>query len=330
MNYIELTRKQITSIANEYSFTATNVEKVTRLCGILDDLTTIESFKGKLALKGGTAINLALIPSLPRLSVDLDLDLAIDCSKDEMLLLRQQLDLFLSSYCIERGYTLGKRESYSLCSYELLYDTVTGSRDKIKLDINYLARCHVFQPVESSINHPFNPNQPLKVFHLRDVEIFGSKIGAFFERTKPRDLYDLYSLSQSNLLKSNEEKTLLRKCAVFYSTIGNENNNNWLEKDVDGLTQMSFSKIRSQLLPMLRIKAGVYPKEKIELAVADYVKSVMQMDEVDKEFIARFQSCDYQPQLLFGPQMNHLEHHPVALATLSKMLTSHSHTFSRF
>lgn len=43
MNYIELTRKQITSIANEYSFTATNVEKVIRLCGILDDLTTIES-----------------------------------------------------------------------------------------------------------------------------------------------------------------------------------------------------------------------------------------------------------------------------------------------
>lgn len=227
--------------------------------------------------------------------------------------------MVLSSYCIERGYTLGRRESYSLCSYELLYDTVTGSRDKIKLDINYLARCHVFEPVKSSINHPFDANQTLKVFHLRDVEILGSKMGAFFERTKPRDLYDLYSLSQSNLLKSNEEKTLLRKCAVFYSTIGNENNDNWLEKDVDNLTQMSFSKIRSQLMPMLRIKVGAYPKEKIELAVADHVKSVMKLDDKDKEFIMRFQSGDYQPQLLFGPQMKHLEHHPVALATLSKM-----------
>lgn len=72
-------------------------------------------------------------------------------------------------------------------------------------------------------------------------------------------------------------------------------------------------------MPMLRIKAGAYPKEKIELAVADYVKSVMQLDDIDKEFITRFQSGDYQPQLLFGSQMNHLEHHPVALATLSKM-----------
>lgn len=74
MNSIELTRKQITAIADEYSFTATNVEKVIRLCGILDDLSTIDLFKGKLALKGGTAINLVLIPDLPRLSVDLDLD----------------------------------------------------------------------------------------------------------------------------------------------------------------------------------------------------------------------------------------------------------------
>lgn len=72
LNSIELTRKRITAIAEDYSFTATNVEKVIRLCDILDDLSSIESFKGKLALKGGTAINLVLIPDLPRLSVDLD------------------------------------------------------------------------------------------------------------------------------------------------------------------------------------------------------------------------------------------------------------------
>lgn len=318
MNPIELTRKQIAAIADEYSFTATNVEKVIRLCSILDDLSTVESFKGKLALKGGTAINLVLIPGLPRLSVDLDLDLAIDCSKEEMLLIRQQLDESLSDYCIEQGYILGKRERYSLCSYELLYDTVTGSRDKIKLDINYLARCHVFEPALSSIIHPFFKDTHIKVFHLQAVEIFGSKMGAFFERTKPRDLYDLYSLSQSELMKSDEEKTLLRKCAVFYSTIGNDSQENWLGRDIDQLTQMNFSKIRSQLLPMLRIKAGAYPKEKIENAVADFVKSVMQLDEADKEFIVRFQSGDYRPELLFGAQMEHLEHHPVALATLSK------------
>ena len=68
-----------------------------------------------------------------------------------------------------------------------------------------------------------------------------------------------------------------------------------------------------------RIKAGAYPKAKIEDAVADFVKSVMQLDEADKDFIERFQSGEYCPELLFGTQMKHLEHHPVALATLSKV-----------
>ena len=319
MNSIELTIERVAAIAKEYSFTATNVEKVIRLCSILDDLNAIETFRGKLALKGGTAINLVLIPGLPRLSVDLDLDLAIDCPKEEMLQYREQLDNSLSAYCIEQGYVLGKRESYSLCSYELLYNTVTGSRDKIKLDINYLARCHVFAPSVSNISHPFDQGTTLQVFHLRDVEILGSKIGAFFERTKPRDLYDLFSLSRSGLMASEEERNRLRKCAVFYSTIGDDSCENWLNKDVDSLTQMSFGKIRSQLLPMLRIKAGAYPKAVIENSVASFVKSVMQFDEDDKEFIARFHEGDYRPELLFGPQSAHLLHHPVALATLGKM-----------
>lgn len=322
MSRFDLTRKQITTIAEEYSFTATNVEKVIRLCKILDDLNTIEAFKGKLALKGGTAINLVLIPRLPRLSVDLDLDLAIDCSKEEMLQLRQDMDESLTVYCDEQGYSINKRESYSLCSYELLYDTVTGSRDKIKLDINYWARCHVYPSIESKVLHPFDTSSTIGVFHLRDVEIFGSKIGTFFERTKPRDLYDLYSLSQSGLMRSDNEKALLRKCAVFYSTIGNDSDENWLNKDIDSLTQMSFGKIRSQLLPMLRIKAGAYPKEKIELSVADYVKSVMKLDDKDREFIKLFRSGEYRPELLFGIENKHLEHHPVALSTLDKIKNS--------
>jgi hypothetical protein len=114
----------------------------------------------------------------------------------------------------------------------------------------------------------------------------------------------------------------LRKCAVFYSTIGNDSDENWLNKDIDSLTQMSFGKIRSQLLPMLRIKAGAYPKEKIELSVADYVKSVMKLDDKDREFIKLFRSGEYRPELLFGIENKHLEHHPVALSTLDKIKNS--------
>ena len=69
---------------------------------------------------------------------------------------------------------------------------------------------------------------------------------------------------------------------------------------------------------MLRIKSGAYPKELVEQSVSDYLNTIIQLDEADKEFISKFHKGDYQPKLLFGPAMEHLEEHPVALSTLGK------------
>ena len=70
----EYDKRHIQQIAAENSYTATNVEKVIRLCLILEDLNRLDEFADKLLLKGGTAINLVAFGKLPRLSVDLDLD----------------------------------------------------------------------------------------------------------------------------------------------------------------------------------------------------------------------------------------------------------------
>ena len=69
---IDLSKKSIVRIANETSFIKDNVEKVMRLIDILETLFSSE-WKDKLALKGGTAINL-FFRNLPRPSVDIDLD----------------------------------------------------------------------------------------------------------------------------------------------------------------------------------------------------------------------------------------------------------------
>lgn len=69
----EYNKAEIEKVAREHNYTVNNVEKVLRLSFILDDLNTMPEFKGKLLLKGGTAINLVAFDKLRRLSVDLDL-----------------------------------------------------------------------------------------------------------------------------------------------------------------------------------------------------------------------------------------------------------------
>jgi len=65
---IELSRK-----AKELHFVRDTFEKVCRLIDVLKYFEASPLLSDKLALKGGTAINLTIF-DLPRLSVDIDLD----------------------------------------------------------------------------------------------------------------------------------------------------------------------------------------------------------------------------------------------------------------
>lgn len=66
-------KKDIIKYAKEYKVNKGTLERVLRLVDILKFINEYEEIKGKLALKGGTSINLAYYNYL-RLSVDIDLD----------------------------------------------------------------------------------------------------------------------------------------------------------------------------------------------------------------------------------------------------------------
>lgn len=87
------------------NFIKDNLEKVLRLAEILKFLNTDNLFKGKLALKGGTAINLTAI-ELPRLSVDIYLDFTENLSKDEIAEIKSKFTKRLTDYMWQGGYSL--------------------------------------------------------------------------------------------------------------------------------------------------------------------------------------------------------------------------------
>ena len=66
-------RFQLEKLTQQTGFVRDNLEKVYRLTEILSFFNQNEYLGQKLALKGGTAINLTIF-DLPRLSVDIDMD----------------------------------------------------------------------------------------------------------------------------------------------------------------------------------------------------------------------------------------------------------------
>ena len=92
-------KSYISKRASEFGFARDILEKVYRLADILEFLNSEPKLRGKLALKGGTAINVTIF-NLPRLSVDIELDYLVNGSKEEMLHNREIINTTLARFMV--------------------------------------------------------------------------------------------------------------------------------------------------------------------------------------------------------------------------------------
>jgi predicted nucleotidyltransferase component of viral defense system len=81
---VNISREHLRAEAEATGFREDVLEKVLRLLGLLDGLRAHPFVKGRLALKGGTALNLFYF-DVPRLSVDIDVNYIGGTSRDDML-----------------------------------------------------------------------------------------------------------------------------------------------------------------------------------------------------------------------------------------------------
>ena len=171
----ELDKNYILRRASEYGFIRDTLEKVYRLVDILEYINAEPKIKDKLALKGGTAINMTIF-DLPRLSVDIDIDYLINCSKDAMFIDREMISKILSVYMESGGYKLNSKTKnpHSLDSWVYEYLNFGGNKDTLKIEINYSLRTHVFPAQAKSITVK-NLESEHKLNCLNSIEIFASK-----------------------------------------------------------------------------------------------------------------------------------------------------------
>jgi predicted nucleotidyltransferase component of viral defense system len=297
--------------ASEFGFVRDTLEKVYRLADILEYLNTDPELKGKLALKGGTAINLTIF-NLPRLSVDIDLDYLINDNREEMLHNREVINSALARIMELSGYKLSpkSRNPHSLDSWVYEYLNFGGNKDNIKIEINYSLRAHVFPTQEMRIVTEHFESE-YKLICLNAIEIFGSKINALLNRTAARDLYDTYNMIKYKLFDDMEEK-LLRKCVIFYAAISaNEINKVFNTAAIDSF---SNQRIKTDLLPVLSNKDS-FDLENAKIVVKNYLADLMVVTPSEKEFLEQFEKKVYRPQLLFDdPEIiKRVENHPMAL-----------------
>ena len=105
-----------------------------RLSNILEYLCTDDYMREHLLLKGGTVINLTVF-TLPRLSVDIDLDFIPNLTRYDTIRERECLTELLKGYMSEQGYSLSdaSRFSHSLEAFHYNYVNAAGNKDMIRM-----------------------------------------------------------------------------------------------------------------------------------------------------------------------------------------------------
>jgi predicted nucleotidyltransferase component of viral defense system len=200
--------------ARELGFIRDAFEKMSRLTEILHFINADQELGPLLALKGGTAINLTIF-NLPRLSVDIDLDFAENLPREETAAKRERISELLGRYMDNEGYSIkGKSKlTHALDSFVYSYTNAAGNPDNIKIEINYILRCHAVPVIEAKAQTS-GTFPDFLVQTLSPVEIFASKIVALSDRAAARDLYDLSNMVYFGLF-GEPDLTLLRKCAFY-------------------------------------------------------------------------------------------------------------------
>ncbi len=263
------TKKQLQSLMEATGYPMASIEKTMRLLEILQAINDDAFLSENLTLKGGTAINIIHYSEIPRLSVDLDFDLARNTPKEEMLAVKDEVSVRIRELTASMGYFLSDpRPNYAIHQTELYYESVTGNRDKIKLDINCLSRCHIYETVVREACNPFLPEEKFFVRVLSEYELFGAKLKALLERNTPRDIFDAYTMQQKGLYSDAESTSLIRKCIAYYLSLSRGVD---IPLALEAIGRRSIQDFKRQLFPMLKTGYGFVDRD---LMTSEAVKCV--------------------------------------------------------
>jgi len=270
-------RKYFESLSEKTNFQKDILEKVYRLADLLKTIYGDEFLKGKLVVKGGTAINFIYF-NMPRLSVDIDFNFVSKEPREDMLKSRENIDKILTKSFTMNEYETEKIKPYALLQYNLKYTNTAGNIDRMKIEINFMERIPVFEIVEKKISIFDIPE--FKVRTYTPEELFATKLRALFTRTAPRDMFDIYMLLKSGL--KLDEKAL-KKCFIFYFCLAKD----FRKLGLESIGRIDSLEIKKFLLPLME-KGKKIDMDEISKKVNEFASKMLVLNENEHKFIESF------------------------------------------
>lgn len=284
--------------AASLGFRPDSIEKVFRLLSLLETLRSNAFLRPRVALKGGTAINLFLF-DVPRLSVDLDFNYVGSADRDSMLSDKPKVEQAIQAVCAREGLTVRRMPSeHAGGKWRLSFTNTAGSSDHLEIDLNFLLRVPLWA-VTTLDSKAVGPAVAKQIAVVDRHELAAGKLAALCARNASRDIFDAREL----LGRHDLDPSKLRLAFVVY---GGQNRKDWRSVRVEDI-QAEAPELKRELVPLLR--ADIRPKDAgIDLWTQTLVRetrelmaSLLPLSHHEREFIERLNDAgDIEPELLTG------------------------------
>ena len=241
---MNLERDFLARTAAETGFRGEMLEKVAHLLNLLRAIRENDFLRTRLALKGGTALNLFHF-KMSRLSVDIDLNYIGAADRETMVAERPELEARLSSLCEREGYVIRHTPDTQFTGgkWQLRYASARGGQGNIEIDINYMFRIPLW-PLTAKSSISIGALQAEDLLLMDIHELAGGKLAALLDRSAVRDLYDVVRL----LSMTEIDHGRLRTALVVYVGMNPHN----LTDAVPEALNVSAAEVADRLTPLLR------------------------------------------------------------------------------
>lgn len=180
---------RLASEAEVTGFQPDVLEKVIHLLGLLDAIRSHPFLKGKLALKGGTALNLFVF-DVPRLSVDIDLNYVGAETSQAMLDERPLIEEAMEAVFSRQDLSIRRiPQAHAGGKWSLRYPAASGQSGRIDVDVNYMFRVPLW-PVTTMDSRPVGRWRATDIPVVDIHELSAGKLTALLARRRARDLFD--------------------------------------------------------------------------------------------------------------------------------------------
>jgi len=238
-------KERLLALSASSGFRGNVLEKAVRLLSLLNAIRSHPFLKDRLALKGGTALNLFLL-NLPRLSVDIDLNYIGASSKEAMLLERPQVEKAIEAVLGREELRIQRKPTeYAGGKWLLRYQSVYGGNENLELDLNYMFRIPLW-PITVQNSKKLGVHQAEQILVVDIYELLAGKLAALFSRRASRDLFDVHHL----LTDRSWERDRVRLGFVLFGAM---NPKDWRTISLEDIN-FDPQEIEHSLLPVLRTK----------------------------------------------------------------------------